>query len=102
MRKRHDGKDPINLLVATNHPEHYSAEEEAAPSPQILSIQSQIPLHVAARPDALLSIHKAANLCGRIPQFFPGSERQPPSPSWQKIHESELLELSNDGKKHQA
>lgn len=99
MRKRQDGKDPINLLVVTNHPEHYSAEEEAAPSPQILSVESQIPLHPAARPDALLSIHQAANLYGRIPQFFPGSERQP-SPASQKIHEGDLLPLSNDEKKH--
>lgn len=75
MRKRHNDKDPINLLVATNHPEHYSTEEEAAPSPQLLSIQSEIPLRPAVRPDALFSIHQAANLYGRIPQFFPGNER---------------------------
>ena len=28
MRRRHSGRDPINLLVVTNHPEHYSADEE--------------------------------------------------------------------------
>ena len=72
MRKRNGGTDPINLLVITNHPEHYTAEEEAAPSPQILSIQTQVPAKPVARPDALMAIHEAANIYGRIPQFFDG------------------------------
>jgi hypothetical protein len=82
MRRRHSGRDPINLLVVTNHPEHYSADEEAAPTPQVLSIQTQLPAKAVARPDALLSIHHAANMYGRIPQFFDGHPpTQLPSPS---------------------
>jgi hypothetical protein len=73
MRKRHSGRDPINLLVVTNHPEHYSADEEAAPSPQLLSIQTQLPARPVAWPMALMDIHQAANVYGRIPQFFDGS-----------------------------
>ena len=73
MRRRHSGRDPINLLVVTHHPEHYSAEEEAAPAPQILSIQTQLPVKPIARPTALMAIHQAADLYGRIPQFFDGS-----------------------------
>lgn len=76
MRKRHSGRDPINLLVVTNHPEHYSAEEEAAPSPQLLSILTQLPLKHVAWPAALMAIHQAANLYGSIPQSF--DEGQPP------------------------
>jgi hypothetical protein len=72
MRKRHSGRDPINLLVVTNHPEHYSADEEAAPSPQILSIQTQLPVKTVAWPAALMAIHQAANVYGRIPLFFDG------------------------------
>ena len=72
MRRRHLGRDPINLLVITNHPEHYSADEEAASSPQILSIQTQIPVKPVARPHALMAIHQAANVYGRLPQFFDG------------------------------
>jgi len=72
MRRRHAGRDPINLLVITNHPEHYSADEEAAPSPQILSIQTQLPVKPVTRPAALMAIHLAANVYGRIPQFFDG------------------------------
>jgi hypothetical protein len=81
MRRRHSGRDPINLLVVTNHPEHYSADEEAAPKPHVLSIQTQIPVRPVARTDALLSIHQAADLYGRIPQFFDGRPPiQLPSP----------------------
>jgi len=53
-------------------PEHYSAEEEAAPPPQLLRIQTQIPAKAVARPDGLMAIHQAANIYGRIPQFFDG------------------------------
>lgn len=79
IRNRSGGKDPINVLVVTNHPEHYSADEELAPSPQLLSLQSQVPLNPAARPDALFEIHRAANLYGNIPQFFDGMG--PPQPA---------------------
>jgi hypothetical protein len=72
MRRRHSGRDPINLLVVTNHPEHYSAEEQAAPSPQLLSILTQLPVKPVAWPAALMAIHQAANVYGRIPQFFDG------------------------------
>jgi hypothetical protein len=72
MRRRHSGRDPINLLVVTNHPEHYSAHEEAAPSPQIFSFLTQVPVKPIARPAALMAIHQAANLYGRTPQFFDG------------------------------
>jgi hypothetical protein len=72
MRRRHLGRDPINLLVLTNHPEHYSADEETAPSPQLLSIHSQLPTKPVARPAALMAIHLAADVYGKIPQFFDG------------------------------
>jgi len=72
MRKRNSGKDPINLLVVTNHPEHYSADDEAAQSPQLLSVQTQLPVKPVTQPAALMAIHQAANVYGRIPQFFDG------------------------------
>ena len=73
MRRRYSGRDPINLLVVTNHPAHYTEDEDAAPSPQLLTIQTQLPVKPVARPDALMAIHQAANVYGRIPQFFDGS-----------------------------
>jgi hypothetical protein len=72
MRRRHLGRDPINLLVVIDHPEHYSADADAASSPQLLRIQTQLPVKPVARPTALMAIHLAANVYGRIPQFFDG------------------------------
>ena len=69
IRRRHSGRDPINLLVITNHPEHYSEDEEAAQSPQIMSIQTQVPVTAVSSPGALTAIHQAANVYGRIPEF---------------------------------
>jgi hypothetical protein len=40
MRKKNGGKDPIRLLVTTNHQEHYSEDEEIATSPQLLRYPS--------------------------------------------------------------
>lgn len=76
MRRKYSGRDPINLLVVTNHPEHYSADEDAAPSPQLLSIQTQIPEKPVTWPAALMDIHRAANVYGRIPKF---SDERPPT-----------------------
>jgi len=95
MRRRHGGTDPINLLVITNHPAHYSAEEEAAPSPHFLCIQSQVPSLVAARPDALLAIHQAVIQSGRIPQFFPGKE---PPPQIQRIRTLPVPNIGTDSR----
>jgi hypothetical protein len=77
MRKQYNGNDPISLLVITNHPEHYSEDEESAQAPQLLSIQSNVPLLPANTPRALFEIHMAANKYGNIPQFFPGQKPRP-------------------------
>lgn len=77
MRKQYNRNDPINLLVITNHPEHYSEDEESAQAPQLLSIQTNVPLLPANTPRALFEIHMAANKYGNIPQFFPGQTSRP-------------------------
>jgi hypothetical protein len=41
-------------------------------SPQLLSILTQLPVKPVAWPAALMAIHQAANVYGRIPQFFDG------------------------------
>jgi SEC-C motif len=63
--------DPISQLVVTNHPEHYTADEEAATSPQLLSVIATRPLKPMKRADALRDIHTAASMYGNIPQNFP-------------------------------
>jgi hypothetical protein len=54
MRKKNGGKDPVQLLVTTNHPEHYSEEEEIATSPQLLSMFT----NVSETPDTRTSCSK--------------------------------------------
>jgi len=73
IRSRHSGRDPINLLVMTNHPQHYTRDEEIAPSPHLLSIISAVPQKPVLRPDALAALHQAANLYGNIPQELSAS-----------------------------
>jgi hypothetical protein len=70
MRKRNSGKDPIRLLVTTNHPEHYSEDEEIATSPQLLSMFTNVSETPDILQQTLQAIHTAANMYGRIPQHF--------------------------------
>lgn len=72
MREEHDGKDPINLLLFTNHPQHYTKDEELAQKPAWLTSISQVPLK-PARVDVLWALTQAANLYGNIPTELPGA-----------------------------
>jgi hypothetical protein len=74
LRKEYGGKDPINLLLFTNHPQHYTKDEEIAQQPLWLALISQVPLK-PARPDVLLALAQAANLYGKTPQELPGTTR---------------------------
>jgi hypothetical protein len=70
MRKECNGKDPITSLLFTNHPQHYTKDEELAQQPAWLSSISQVPLKPA--PLGLLwSLAEAANLYGNIPVELP-------------------------------
>ena len=71
LRKRSGGRDPINHVVYTNHPEHYAAGDDPAPRRHLLSIYSTVPLIPVAHMQALFDLHQAANLCGNIPNEFP-------------------------------
>jgi hypothetical protein len=68
IQKQHGGKCPINLLVITNHPQHYTKGEEIAQSQHLLSLLSRVPEKPTPRPDAFTALHQAANLYGNIPQ----------------------------------
>jgi hypothetical protein len=71
LRKEHNGKDPANLIVFTNHPHHYAKDEEVDPRRHLLSVFSQIPAKPIAHPEALAALHQAANIYGNIPNKFP-------------------------------
>lgn len=67
LRNENGGKDPINLVVFTNHPQHYTKDEEIAQQAHLLSVISQVPIR-AARQEALWAVTQAANLYGNIPE----------------------------------
>jgi hypothetical protein len=72
LRAEHTGKDPISMVVFTNHPHHYTKDAEMAGKPLLLT---QVPL-VPARPvrqDVLFALHQAANLYGNVPQELPAN-----------------------------
>jgi len=70
MRAEHGGKDPISIVVFTNHPQHYTKDEEMAEKPHLLSQISLVPAK-PVRQDVLWALHQAANLYGNIPQELP-------------------------------
>lgn len=71
IRKKHNGKDPYNLVVFSNHPHHYTREEEIDPTKHLLSIVSKIPIKQVSTMQAVIDIHEAANKYGNIPNELP-------------------------------
>lgn len=70
MRKQHGGKDPITLLVITNHPGHYTKDNEIPQHAHLTGQISQVPLK-PARMEALLAITQATTLYGNVQQELP-------------------------------
>ncbi len=71
IRKEHRGLDPYNLLVFSNHPQHYSEGDEIAPGNRwvgIISQKTRVPVH---RVGALQDLLTAVNLYGNVPTHFP-------------------------------
>ena len=69
-REDEEGRHPHNLLMFTNHPQHYGAE--AAPNPEsdrvsVLSLKPRTPVE---HPEALKALHDAAVQYGNIPNEF--------------------------------
>jgi hypothetical protein len=68
-RREHGGVDLYALLIFTNHPHHYVANNELDPSKHILAHMPQPPK--VDHPDALLALTWAVTLYGNIPNEFP-------------------------------
>lgn len=71
IRKKHNGKDPYNLAVFSNHPHYYTKDEEIDPKKHLLSIVSRIPIRQVVSMQAIIDIHEAANKYGNIPTELP-------------------------------
>ena len=71
IRKDYSGLDPYNLLVFSNHPQHYHRPGPPPPSSRMAAILSQKPRVEAYKKEALVDLLKAANLYGIVPSHFP-------------------------------
>jgi hypothetical protein len=69
--KDHGGVDPYNLLVFSNHPQHYSGDDTTAPGSQVVGIISRNARVPVYREQALMDLLTAANLYGNVPTAFP-------------------------------
>jgi len=64
-------KDRFNLLIFTNHPQHYGREDEPAPGKNVMTIFSPNPNIASENPGSIIAIDDAARQYGNIPNEFP-------------------------------
>lgn len=64
-------KDRFNLLIFTNHPQHYGREDEPAPGKNVITIFFPNPYVVPEHPDSIMELHDASMQYGNIPNEFP-------------------------------
>ena len=72
ITKAHGGQDPINLVLFTNHAQHYTKDEELAQQPPWLTSISKVPLKPVPI-NILWALAQAANLYGNIPVELPNT-----------------------------
>lgn len=70
-RKEYGGVDPYNILVFSNHPQHYSRPGQIAPPSRVAASISQTPRVQVFHRQALIDLLNAANLYGNVPSHFP-------------------------------
>jgi hypothetical protein len=75
IRKEHGGVDPYNILVFSNHPQHYSEDDSIAPGNRWAAIIPQKPRVPVHHPGALQDLCTAVNLYGNVPTHFPKQEQ---------------------------
>jgi len=63
-------RDPFNLVVLSNQPDHYRTDDAPAVGGQSVSMFGRNPRLVPSHPGAILAIHEAANKFGTIPNWF--------------------------------
>jgi hypothetical protein len=67
----HQQFDPYNLLIFTNHPQHYGKDEQKAPKDRWAALMSNNPRVKVFHQKALKDLLDALNLYGNIPTDFP-------------------------------
>jgi hypothetical protein len=77
VRKDYGGVDPYNILVFSNHPQHYPDDDRIAPGSHwsgFISQKTRVPVY---HQQALFDLVKAVNLYGNVPTHFPPDRSQP-------------------------
>jgi len=70
IRAHHGGKDPISLLLITNHAAHHTKDDEISPDDHLLiqiPVQLPLPREKMSQFEAMMALFNAANLYGNIP-----------------------------------
>jgi SEC-C motif len=70
VTREHGGKDPYSMIVFTNHPHHYAAEDQLDPQKHLACVVPLAPPG-AVNQHALKSLYQAASIYGNIPNEFP-------------------------------
>lgn len=70
VAKRQGERDCFNLIVFTNHPDHYMRDNIPPSSGSVVSVFGRNPRIPVARPEAIACIDSAARQYGTIPNTF--------------------------------
>ncbi len=71
VRIDHGDVDPYNLLVFSNHPQHYFEDDRIAPGNRFSAFLCNKPRVPVVHQQALSDLVAAANLYGNVPTHFP-------------------------------
>ena len=74
VNKDYSGVSPYNLLVFSNHPNHYSDSDVVAPTSLWAGVIAKMPRVPVYHPTALTALLKAVNLYGKVPTVFPDDQ----------------------------
>jgi hypothetical protein len=77
IRREHNGRDPISLLMMTSHPGHHTKDDEIPRQGHMMGQISLLPARPANNLEALKAIVNATNLYGQIPQELPSAGTVP-------------------------
>jgi hypothetical protein len=77
VRRDHGGIDPYNVLVFSNHPQHYSSDDSIAPGNRwagfISTKKARVPV---VHERALFDLIRSVNLYSNVPNHFPSEGNQ--------------------------
>jgi len=66
-----ENPDKFNILLFSNHPEHYGKTNKPCPPNEVIAVISKKPSIQMKNPNLLFEIKQVANQYGNIPNFFP-------------------------------